>query len=123
MTILVRNNGNNQMVSKAHLRSILENSVDTVYCFNLQTGHFEYVSPSVKVMTGISAEEFLSMDSDQLVSRIHPDYRSLVSDAQKLSEMKGKAIADYLFLAKDGQYRWISDHMRVIKDNEGRSLY
>jgi len=45
--------------SEARFRSVLDNSKDFIYRANLQTGIYEYVSPSVKEVWGIQPKNLL----------------------------------------------------------------
>ena len=121
-TAVVKNEKNPQ-VSGDLLHLIINNSDDIFYCFNLQTSRFEYICPSIEEMTGISAGEFLTMDVEKMVSRIHPDYLPVLKDAQKFAEKEGRAKAEYPYMVKNGEYRWISDHMNVVRDNNGKLLF
>ena len=59
--------------SEARFRSVLDSSRDVIVRFNVQTGHYEYVSPSVEALVGYSAEEFKGMDSVTALAMVHPD--------------------------------------------------
>ena len=103
--------------------SILNNSQDIIYCLNLQTGFYEYFSPSAKEILGYTVSELCSMDISTALSMIHPDHISEVKKAHKLSEETGKAKVEYLQRGKDGNYLWISNHMSVTKDKDGKVLF
>ena len=66
--------------SEERFRNVLDNSLDMIYSMNLQTGKYEYVSPSLKEMLGYSLEEFSALGSDELTSLVHPD------DAEELQQ-------------------------------------
>ncbi len=50
---------------------------------------------------------------------ICPSWRRVMA---RLDET-GTAEADYRFLGADGEYRWLSNHLRLIRDDAGRPLY
>jgi PAS domain S-box-containing protein len=109
--------------SEERFRSILDSSLDALYRRNLLTGHCEYCSPAMEPITGFSANEALAMSADAILERLHPDDRKRISSA-KLDVSSGfiQGTVEYRFLCKDGIYRWVSDHFRVICDREGKPL-
>jgi PAS domain S-box-containing protein len=104
--------------------AILQNSRDAIYCMNIQNGRYEYISPSVKSIVGFTAEELTSLDLPiSMASMIHPDHIETLREAQQKSYITGEAQAEYLQKSKDGNYRWLSNHMTVVYDEDGKPLY
>ncbi len=109
--------------SEARLRSVLDSSLDALYRLNLATGRYEYVSPAFERVVGRSAEEMLSTASDEAISWVHPDdLPAAMAGLARLDET-GTAEIDYRLLGADGEYRWLSNHLRLIRDDAGRPLY
>ena len=109
--------------SKARFRSVLDNSRDTIYRLNLQTGLYEYISPSAEAVVGFSPDELMALDTDMAQAMIHPeDLCAMRAVAARLEEA-GKGELEYRQRTKKGDYRWISNHMSLIKDKDGRPLY
>jgi PAS domain S-box-containing protein len=110
-------------VSEDRFRSVLNNSLDVVYRFNLQTGHYEYMSPASKTMLGYEPQELMDMTNEMVLSHVHPN--DLPALRKGLAEVNktGKGIAEYRFRAKDGKYVWWSNQMVIIKDKDGTPLY
>jgi PAS domain S-box-containing protein len=108
--------------SEARFRSVLKNSLDVVYRYNLQTGHYEYMSPAIRAL-GYEPEEMMAMSNDEVISRVHPDDREELKSV--LSEINhiGKGVAEYRFIGNDNVYRWWSNQMVIIKDSKGKLLY
>lgn len=109
--------------SEARFRSVLENSRDCIYRFNIQEGRFEYISRSAKDLIGYSPDELISLDDRETMKMVHPDSISVLREAQKLSEKTGTAESEYQQRSKSGEYRWISNRMSVIRDENGKPLY
>ena len=109
--------------SEERFRSVLDSSKDLIYRENLQTGRYEYISPSAETLTGFSADEFLAMDAGIARSIIHPDDISAMQSALDSLESTGEAEVEYRWLMKNGTYRWFSNHMSLNRDVSGRPLY
>jgi len=106
--------------SEEKFRNVLDNSHDMIYSMNLQTGIYEYASPASKQVLGYSPEEFQALDSDELISLVHPD------DAEKLQQniidliTQGKTrvlSVEYRVKHKELGYRWVSDNRSVVYDD------
>jgi PAS domain S-box-containing protein len=108
--------------SEDRFRSVLDNSLDVIYRFNLKTGNYEYMSPSIRSM-GFEPEEMTSMTNAEVLSRVHPnDLPALQKELAHLAET-GRGFSEYRFLGKDGIYRWWSNQMIVTRDENGTPLY
>jgi PAS domain S-box-containing protein len=109
--------------SEARFRSVLDNSQDVIYRLNLQTGRYEYISPSVETVVGFSPDELMVQDADALLAMIHPDDLPALLEMMVCLEDTGQGALEYRQLSKKGDYRWISNHMSLIKDRNGQPLY
>ena len=109
--------------SEARFRSVLDNSRDFIYRANLQTGCFEYVSPSVKKVLGFTPDEYKSLDLRTTLSTVHPDDMERVQKAAKRLEETGSGEIEYRVRNKRGEYPWVSNHLTVIKDDSGQPLF
>jgi PAS domain S-box-containing protein len=109
--------------SEARFKSVLENSMDAAYRRNLQSDRYDYVSPVIEQITGLSAEEINEMGIDEVLDRIHRDDRSPVASEIEHSIDAGWGTLEYRFRCKDGQYRWLSDRFTIIRDKEGRPRF
>lgn len=76
-----------------------------------------YVSPNITSQLGYEIDEFLG-DPDFWVSRIHPDDVSLILDGLSSLFKHEHHTHEYRFLHKDGNYRWMRDEMRLVRDSD-----
>jgi PAS domain S-box-containing protein len=109
--------------SEVRFRSVLENSRDVIYRLNVQTGHYDYISPSVETVVGFSPNELAAIDVETSQAMIHPDDAPAMRAAVARLQTTGTADVEYRQRAKNGDYRWLSNHMSVAKDSSGRPLY
>ncbi len=109
--------------SEQRFRSVLDSSLDAIYRFNLKTGRYEYVSPAIKTVLGYSPEEWSSMSFEQTTDLIHPDDIPEVNKALARLLDEGTVEYEYRLRDKSGEYRWVSNHLSLAKDDSGRPLY
>jgi PAS domain S-box-containing protein len=109
--------------SEQRFKSVLENSLDCIYRFNLQTGRYEYISPAAERTTGYSPEELMAQDAPTALAMIHPEDLPGMLAGLAHADRTGEARLAYRQRAKDGDYRWISNHLSVTQDGSGRPLY
>jgi PAS domain S-box-containing protein len=109
--------------SEERFRSVLNNSLDVVYRLNLQTGRYEYMSPSCKKTLGFEVEELMAMSNEEVFSRVHPDdLHDLKSELLRIGK-EGRGVSEYRFKSKAGKYSWWLNQMVVTKDENGKPLY
>jgi PAS domain S-box-containing protein len=110
--------------SEARFRSILENSIDTLYQRDLETGRFTYVSPAVKTLLGFPVNKVLSWDMEAILRRVHPDDRERIR-MLKVSNTTGAGpvTIDYRIRHRNGKYKWVSDKFLIVRDSDGKPLY
>jgi len=109
--------------SEQRFRSVLDNSQDVIYRANVQTGRFEYISPAVEKVTGYSYREMLAMEVATVIAMIHPEDQPAMAAALAQLESNGIARAEYRQRNKSGEYRWLSNHLSLVRDGAGRPLY
>ncbi len=108
--------------SENRFRSVLENSPDVIYRYNLKTDHYEYMSPAIRTL-GFEPEELMEMNNKEVISRVHPDdLPGLLSVLSEINET-GKGLSEYRFMGKDGNYLWWSNLMVIIRDGQGDPIY
>ncbi len=109
--------------SEQRLRSVLDSSLDAIYRFNLQEDSYEYVSPAFEPVVGYSPEEMSSMSLERTMDLIHPDDLNGVNEALARLIKEGAVVYDYRLQDKSGKYRWVSNHLSLVKDGSGKPLY
>jgi PAS domain S-box-containing protein len=107
--------------SEKRFRSILNNSQDVIYCYNLRSREFEYVSPSVKSVLGFTPDELLHNWKD-LISVIHPEYTHDFNKALRKCVKEGRARVEYLQTNRGGDFRWILNTMSISRQHQGDPL-
>jgi PAS domain S-box-containing protein len=111
--------------AEAKFRAVLETSLDVAYRRDLQRDQYDYISPAIESITGITVGEFCRMSLAAIMERIHPD------DHAEIQRRLGSSAADapapgpleYRFKGKDGAYRWLADSVTVVKDATGTPRY
>ncbi len=109
--------------SEARFRSVLESSLDAAYRRDLRTDSYDYMSPVIEQILGFTAEEFSRMSMGDVMARIHPDDAKGLATAISTADRTRTGKLEYRFLAKDGSYRWLADHVTVETDSDGRPRY
>ena len=109
--------------SEARFRSVLESSLDVIYRLNVQTGRYEYISPSCEMVAGFTCDELMTLTSDASLAMVHPDDQPAMKAGLMRLEETGKIELEYRQLTKGGDYRWISNNMSLANDSAGRPLY
>ena len=113
--------------SEEKFRNVLDSSLDMVYRLNLDTGMYDYLSPSSKKLLGYSPEEFIALGPEHAASLIHPD------DADRLSENIVKLMAstkkderasiiEYQIKHKELGYRWVADNISIIHEDADKPI-
>ncbi len=109
--------------SEERFRSVLDNSLDVIYRLNVQTGRYEYISPSAETVVGFSPAELQAQYAVTVLAMIHPDDLPAMRAALARLEETGVVEVEYRQRAKNGDYRWMSNHMRLSRDSVGQPLY
>ena len=109
--------------SERRFRQVLDVSSDMIYKLELESDTFDYISPSVLGMTGITPEEFIAMGPRRLRRRIHPeDWPDLRRGSEEFVELGSHPGFEYRLQCKDGEYRWLSDNRALVRGEDGRPL-
>jgi PAS domain S-box-containing protein len=109
--------------SEERFRSVLDHSHDIIYRMNLRTSRFEYVSPSIMKVGGFTPEEVLAMTLQQVHATIHPDDLPGLRAAVAALDHTPTVAVEYRERNKAGEYRWLSNHITLIRDDAGQPLY
>ena len=109
--------------SEARFRSVLDSSRDIIYRLNVQTGRYEYISPSAHSVVGSILEELDDVDIESSLAMIHPDDLQAMRSFVARLEETGEGELEYRQRTRSGEYRWMSNRASLIRDTTGRPLY
>ena len=109
--------------SEERFHSVLDNSRDVIYRINVRTGRYEYISPSAEIVTGYSHDELKALPAEIAIEMIHPEDRPAFSAMLARVEETGTEDIEYRQRSKTGEYRWLSNHMALTRDKDGKPLY
>ena len=109
--------------SEERFRSVLENSRDVIYRVDIKSGLYEYLSPSAEEVVGYSPAELMAQDAKAALDMVNPEDVATLSNAIKHLGETGFATADYRQGTKNGEYRWLSNSMAIVKNSDGQPLY
>lgn len=80
-----------------------------------------FISENITSQLGYEAHEFIE-DPGFWADRIHPEDKPHVFAGLPNLFEKGHYTHEYRFLHKDGSYRWMHDHLKLIRDSEGNPI-
>jgi len=107
---------------QSRLSHILAASPAVVYSFEAK-GDFRptFISENITKVFGYESREYLE-DPKFMPSRVHPDDLSRIDKVWAQLFRKGKHVNEYRFRRKDGKYRWVSDELHLIRDQDDEPL-
>jgi hypothetical protein len=110
-------------VSEEKFRSVLDNSPDVLYRFNLRTQEYEYFSPASRSVYGYSPEEMTAMTERENWNRIHTEDHSRFIDEMARIQAAGDGETEIRWMRSSGDYIWISVSIHMAGDADGKPLY
>jgi PAS domain S-box-containing protein len=109
--------------SRERFRSVLENSLDAAYRRDLRTDTYDYLSPAIEQVLGLTVKEMQEMPVSEFLERLHPDDRLHVADAIEEGMRLHRGRLEYRFRGLDDEYRWLADNFSVQTDEEGTAIF
>lgn len=114
--------------SEQKFRMLAENATDLIYrCRVFPEFRYEYISPSVKLITGYSAEDFYSQPFLGF-KIVHPDDVHLLGDSEnlikkksKIKNVKGPEVT-VRWIKKDGSIIWTETRNKPVFDGKKRLI-
>ncbi len=92
-----------------------------IYALRLADDRFvhTWTSENVFDLTGYLAQE--SIGTDWWIANIHPEDRERVLAAHALPYEQEHQLLEFRFRRKDGDYLWVRDEKRLLRDREGKA--
>jgi adenylate cyclase len=110
------------VVAQDRIGRLLSSAPAVIYSYKA-TGNFAptFVSQNIKERLGYETQEYLE-NADFWRSHVHPEDLAVVeSDAIHLFK-RGSNTVEYRFLRKDGNYCWVNDEQRLVRDDDGQPI-
>ena len=109
-------------VANERLKFLLSSSSAIIYTAKVSGDYgATYISDNVLQMTGYAPHNFTGQSSFWL-EHVHPDDRErILSEIHYVFELASYAY-EYRFQRKDGQYIWVRDEMRLVRNHIGEPL-
>lgn len=103
---------------KERLHFLANNSPAVIYRISLPSGMLEEMTENVKDLLGFTAAEFY--DKPGLwMEKVHPDEFDDLQTRFKDLFIPDSLEITYRFRTKSGEYRWVRDRFRTIRDEKG----
>ena len=115
---------NELLLSEERLKMVLEGSQQGFWDWNIITGEVRRNDRWAQMLGYASIREFED-NTDTWTNSIHPDDRDAAwaSINDHLEGRKDAHKLEYRMLTKDGEYKWILDHAKIVqRDAEGKPL-
>ncbi len=108
-------------------RSLVSNIPGAVYRYTLAAPgewKMEFVSDVIKEISGLPASEFMDRGIATYFEKILPQDIPLLQDAFEQAVREGAMFSvDYRVRHVNGDFRWVHDHGRAVRDGEGRVIH
>jgi PAS domain S-box-containing protein len=111
-----------RLIMQGRLKYLLTSSPGIIYCAKA-SGNFPatFMSDNVVMMLGYEAEKFVQ-EPEFWIQQIHPEDLNLVYEAFGKIFEDDSFSTEYRFLHQDGDYRWMYDQAKLIRDDVGNPL-
>ena len=108
-------------------RSLVSNIPGAVYRYTLSvpdTWKMEFVSDVMKDISGLPASEFMDQNISVYFDKILPQDLALLQDAFQNAVRVGASFSvDYRVRHINGDFRWVHDQGRAVRDGEGKVIH
>jgi PAS domain S-box-containing protein len=108
--------------TKQRLQHVLTSSPAVIYTCNPPGDcATTFISTNVKTELGYDSEDFVD-DRRFWIDHIHPDDVAHVKDVILKLKAGGSYVLEYRFQHKNGSYRWMRDQLRLLCDENGKTV-
>lgn len=108
-------------------RSLVSNIPGAVYRYTLTAPNewkMEFVSDVMKDISGLPASEFMDRGMSAYFEKILPQDLALLQDAFQSAVREGASFSvDYRVRHLSGDFRWVHDQGRAVRDGEGKVVH
>ncbi len=111
-----------QKIAQARLEYLISESPGVIYCCEAsEKSPLTFITQNTPAVLGYKPEEFLQ-NRRLWISKIHPEDAPGVLSTLHLLFERGQCTYEYRFLHEDGNYRWIHDRVKIIRDEDDNPL-
>ncbi len=108
--------------AKERLHQLMTSTSVVVYsCGYVHPYTCTYVSENIETGFGHAPRSFLD-DAGFWIRQVHKEDRARVLQARSSIEEAKEVVSEYRFRTADGNYRWISDQVRLLCDGKGQPV-
>ncbi|TBV05031.1 PAS domain-containing sensor histidine kinase [Phytopseudomonas dryadis] len=102
----------------ARLKNLVASAPALIYIHRYEEGAFlpVFCSDSTSALLGWTLDDFIGR---ALADFIHPDDRDLYFDRTRTLLVEGAARCRYRLIDRDGQYHWLQDEAKLLRDERG----
>jgi PAS domain S-box-containing protein len=106
---------------QARLHQLITSTSVVIYSSKPNGLDTTFISANVHEQFGFAPEDFLN-DGRLKLNRVHPsDVGGLTEHLGRLPEL-GEITYEYRFRRADGEYRWVTDQMKLLRGGDGEPL-
>ncbi|TLP80121.1 PAS domain-containing hybrid sensor histidine kinase/response regulator [Maribacter sp. ACAM166] len=108
--------------SEKRLKFLLKSTASITYtCETKEPFGAIYISENIHEITGYTPQDYIR-DPNFWASNVHPDDKERVLSRLSSFFAKEKYRHEYRWKYKDGEYRWMSDELKIIYDKTGKPI-
>ena len=108
-------------------RSLVSNIPGAVYRYTLSAPRewkMDFISDVIKDISGLPASEFMGKSIAAYFEKILPQDLPLLQDAFEKAVREGAMFSvDYRVRHHNGDFRWVHDHGRAVRDEDGKVIH
>ena len=115
--------------SEKKYRIIAENTNDAIWILNLNSMRLDFISPSIKSISGYSSEEHIRRPFEEILASpsLEPVTKMLFEnlESEKNRKKEEEEISqrfEWQEVHKDGHFVWVEAEMRFLKDDAGNPV-